>query len=125
MTLILPSVLAAGWFKAPIRAFCQSSLGAYASPKRLIITQRSRMDSNPNQCAQAGPTKVLASAGLVLHAQSDTNEAICSKSYPSIAASKASRAAVRIFMFGHSQHDPCQLLAAVKGRQSLIASSVS
>ena len=56
------------------------------------------MDSNPNQCAQASG-KVIAFAGLVLHAQSDTNEAICSKSYPSITASKASRAAVRIFMF--------------------------
>ena len=76
------------------------------------------MDSNINQCAEAGPAKVLASAGLVLHAQSDTNEAICSKWYPSITASKASRAAVRIFMSGHSKHDPCQLLASVNGRQS-------
>ena len=56
------------------------------------------MDSNPNQCAQASG-KVLAFGGLVHHAQSDINEAICSKSYPSITASKASRAAVRIFMF--------------------------
>ena len=75
------------------------------------------MDSNPSQCAQASG-KVLAFAGLVLHAQSDTNEAICSKSYPSITASKASRAAVSIFMFRHSQHDPCQLLAAVNGGNS-------
>jgi hypothetical protein len=38
----------------------------------------------------------LKSAVLVLHAQSNTHEAICSKSYPSITASKARRAAVRI-----------------------------
>jgi hypothetical protein len=43
----------------------------------------------------------LKSAVHVLHAQSNTHETICSKSYPSITASKARRAAVRIFMFAH------------------------
>ena len=63
--------------------------------------------TNPMRAVRSG--KVLASAGPVLHAQSDTNEAICCKSYPSITASKASRAAVRIFMFRLAEkHNPCQ-----------------